>query len=204
MKFYLWWGWNPEWWDIAFNEQLSYITEILKKNNTKQLLHIPFARTGIRKRNRDAFSPNNLKSIITWLWIEYLDASYFEDIAAYNWDTIYINWGNNCEFLFEMCNHSELLHAIKKSKNIIGESCWAMIFWKNFENSKNIWQVWFGFIENTIIIPHYTEHNMYESGIKGQEQTWVSTILWIDEATFIEYEEWKYWKTLGRWKTYIL
>lgn len=204
MKFYLWWWWNPEWWELAFDEQLSYIKEILKINNTKQLLHIPFARTGIRKRNRDAFSPSNIKSIITWLWIEYLDASYFEDISLYNWDTIYINWGNNCEFLFEICNNEKLLNAINKSRIIIGESCGAMIFWKNFENSQNTWLHWFNLIDNTIIVPHYTEHSMYESAVKWKQNTWVSTALGIDEATFITYEEWVYWEIIDKWWVYKL
>lgn len=66
MKLVLGWWRNVEW--GQYEEMKSLILEILVSLKAKQVLHIPFARTWIRKLSRDSFSPCNFNKIISESW----------------------------------------------------------------------------------------------------------------------------------------
>ena len=128
---------------------------------------------------------------------------YYEDIEAFSWDTVYINGGNDCHFLLQMCQNEKLLQAINSAKVIIWESCWAMIMGEYFRNNeKNGFIEWLWFIKNTIVEPHFTEKSKEERLVLWMQKTWTSIGLWVDEDTFIEYEGWKYWEKIGNWGVY--
>ncbi len=197
MKFYLWWGLNPDKWQEALNAFYRCIEKILKDEGTRQILHIPFARTGIMKKNRANFLPHNFWPYISKLGIEYLNAQYIEDIKKFSGDTIYINGGNDYEFLLKMCKENILFSALQKAKIIIGESAGAMImgaFLRN--NDENDWIQWFWYIENTLIEPHFTENNNQEILEKWMKKMQVQFGLWIDENTFVSYEKGNYGKII--------
>ncbi|EKD44235.1 MAG: hypothetical protein ACD_71C00206G0005 [uncultured bacterium (gcode 4)] len=200
MKLYLWWWWNPEWWTEALRKAHSCVEEIFHKEWTKQVLHIPFARTWIMKKNRNSFGPQEFWPYIENLWVEYLNAMYFEDIEKFDWDTIYINWWNDCEFLMQMCKNEKLMKAILKAKIIIWESCWSMIMWEYFlNNTRSEYIKWLWYVVNTIIEPHFSQKNK-----TGRLRNWmnvndIKAWLWIDEDTFIKYENGTYWKIIWFW-----
>ena len=62
---------------------------------------------------------------------------------------------------------------------------------------------WLWLMPNSIIVPHYSERDWdakkddYQSKIKD------ITVLWIDELTFVEYEDWKIGDTYWRWNAYL-
>lgn len=203
MKFYLWWGWDPEEGKKSFDEALSCIKAILQKEKSKQLLHIPFARTGMMKKNRSSFLTHNFSPIIENLWIKYFNAMFYEEIEAFEGDTIFINWGNDCEYLLEMCQTPILLNAIKRSKIIIWESCWSMIFWEYFRNNHKDWYIqWLWFIKDTLIEPHYSQKIKEERLKSWMSKTNTKYWLWIDESTYVEYANWNYWEVIWFGKTF--
>jgi len=200
MKFYLWWWWVSANWDAAYESIKSCIKEILERESTKQLLHFPFARTWLRKHAADLFAPKNMKPFIESLWVEYLDASYYEDIEKFNGDTVYMNWWNDTNYLMKMCSLPILHEVLKKTRIIAGESAWPMIFGKYFRSSDDDgMKEWFWYVTNTIIEPHYTERER-EVSLASDLGNYPWTVwLWIDEETFVEYENGTYWEIIWKW-----
>jgi hypothetical protein len=193
MKFYLWWWWSADK-DWALEDMHKLIWIILKRENIKQVLHFPFARTWVRKKNRDWFSPQNFSAYLETIWVEYLCWYHYEDIAKFSWEAIYINWWNDTNYLMEMSLNTDLREAIEKSNVIIWESAWAMIFWDYFRSSLwGSWIKWLWLIEKTIIEPHFKERNNAENLQDWMNQhIWLKG-LWIDETTFVAHESWEFW-----------
>lgn len=195
MKLYLWGGYDPNKWDIAYKAAKECAKTIFSKEETTEILHIPFARTGIMKKNRGGFLPHNIGPVFESRGYKYFNAMYYEDIEKFSWDTIYINGGNDCEFLLEMCQNEKLFQAVKKTRVIVWESCWAMIMWEYFRNNENNGLLkGLGFIKDTIVEPHFTEKSKEERLALEMKKTWTKLWLWIDENTFIAYNDWVYWE----------
>ncbi|MDP2103499.1 MAG: Type 1 glutamine amidotransferase-like domain-containing protein [Candidatus Gracilibacteria bacterium] len=198
MKLYLGGGWNPEGGTEALRKAHSCVEEIFRKERTKQVLHIPFARTGIMKKNRNSFGPQEFGPYIENLGVEYLNAMYFEDIEKFDGDTIYINGGNDCEFLMQMCKNEKLLQAISGAKIIIGESCGSMIMGEYFlNNTRSEYIKGLGYVVNTIIEPHFSQKNKTGRLRNGMNVNDVKVGLGIDENTFIKYENGTYGEVVG-------
>jgi len=204
MKIYLWGGRNPDGWEKILNEARNCARQIFEIENTKQVLHIPFARIWITKKNRAWFFPKEFSHYLEWLWISYLNATFIEDIESFNWDTIYINWWGSCEFLLQMCKNEKLAEAISKAKVIIWESCGSMILCEYLRDdlTKSFYVKWLWYIKDTIVEPHYTESHKEERLKKWMNINNLKYWLWIDENTFIEYENGKYWKKIWFWNVY--
>jgi peptidase E len=103
------------------------ITQIIQKEGITELLHIPFAGVGIRHRTSSWCMPEEFKPFIEGLGVNYLNASYDEDIEAFNGKYIYINGGHYRGFLLLMANKPKLLEKIQNAEIIIGESSGPMI-----------------------------------------------------------------------------
>ncbi|NUJ97256.1 type 1 glutamine amidotransferase-like domain-containing protein [Candidatus Gracilibacteria bacterium] len=203
MKFYLGGGWNPDKGEEALDAFYRCIEKIFKGEGIKQILHIPFARTGIMKKNRTNFLPHKFGPYIRKLGIQYLNAQYIEDIKKFSGDTIYINGGNDNEFLLKMCKEDILFSALQKAKIIIGESAGAMILGAYLRNNdENDWIQGLGYIENTLIEPHFTEINSQEILKKGIKKMQVQFGLGIDENTFVLYKNGIYGKIIGTGKIF--
>lgn len=197
MKIYLWWWRNSR---DPLKKIHSLLSTIFERENVQQILHIPFARTGIRKKRQDSFSPSNFSVFVEKLWIEYLCWLYYEDIEKFTWDTIYINGWNDGNNLMTQCSMPPLEKAISKSRLIVWESYWAMIFWEYFRDSDLAWRKkGFWVVENTIIEPHYLEKNwkeILEAWLT--EHPWTVWV-WIDEMTFVVYENNSYGEKFWPW-----
>jgi len=205
MILYLWWGRNPDWWEIALNNQLECVREIFKRVWTKEVLHLPFARTGIMKKNRDAFWSVAFQNFVESLWIVYKNAAYIEDIEEFSGDTIYMNGWNDCLFLLEMCLNPLLYSTLLRTKNIIGESCWAVVLAKHFSSSKMDSRVdWLNLAKDSIIVPHYTERNRENKLLEGKEKYQTKYTIGIDETTFVKFENWRYWDVIWLWNIHYL
>lgn len=191
MKYYLWWGWNADGWSVVLDHMHQLLYTIQEQEWTKQFLHIPFARTWIRTKSRDALHPVVLWPIVESWWVQYLDARYYEDIEQFTGDTIYISWGNDTDFLMQMCSTDILQHVLGNWRVIIGDSAGSMIFGRYYRSNHAWWNKGFGIISDTIIEAHYSQWNkdkllawlQLHPGMKG---------LGIDEMTFVLYEKWQY------------
>ena len=205
MKLYLWWWWNTQ--EIPTMKET--ITTILKKEEIRNLLHIPFAGAGIRHRISGRCMPKEFKPFIEEFKIKYFDGQYKEEILEAPYETIYLNWGHYREFLFQNIQKDEVLEKITKANIIIGESSGSMILWEYFLNDQKSWFIkGLGLIKNTIIIPHYSTDRRQQEKLQQllsekQTETWYQ-LLWIDETTFIEYEDWKFGEIIWTGKVYYL
>jgi hypothetical protein len=200
MKLYLWWWWNPNWGITALQDIHTIISNILAIEGTKQLLHIPFARTWIMNESRKYFLPQFFSWYVESLNVEYLNTSYIEDIQKFKGDTIYINWGNDGEALMNLCMHPILKAALNKARVIVGESYGAMICAEYLHNNDSSWFIsWLWFIKNTLVLPHYNTltQNDIDTALNIQASTMLSNIVAIDEYTFIPYQDEKFWEVVG-------
>ena len=202
MKLYLW-GWRDC--DSGQKETLFEIVQwILEREHVEQVLHISFARTGVMKCNRWAFLPERIKPVFESWGVEYLDGRFVDDIAAFNGDSVYINGGNDNDFLVEMCSQEPLLWAIMSARVIVWESAGAMVLGQRVRSARDWRREGLGIVKNTIIEPHYVERDKEFKLRDGLDKyPWV---VWvgIDEVTFVEYEWGEYGEVIGeRWVYHI-
>ncbi len=204
MKLYLGWWYNADLGEQIVLSMHRIIQNIFLEIGTKQILHIPFARTWIRKKNRGWFTPTIFAPYVQSLWIEYLNAEYLEDIEAFTWDTIYINGWNDTEFLMSTLQSDALKEVIWTARAIVGESAGAMVWGSYFHNNRsNGRTAWLWYLSNTIVVPHFSERWWLKKLHNGMRATGTSHWLWIDECTFVSYQDGQYWKTLWQWTIYL-
>lgn len=205
MKLYLWWWYNADLWGLAVQTMQHCIETIFAKTSTKQVLHVPFARTWIRESNRWSFLPPRFAPYLQSLWVEYLNAEYVEDIERFQWDTIYINGWNDTEFLMSVLQSDLLQNALASASVIIGESAGAMVCWSYFRRNKGDGRmVWLWYVPDTIIVAHFSERNWLEKAQNGMKTMNIKSWLWIDECTFVYYEDGHYWEPIGQWSAHLL
>ena len=193
MKFYLWGGRGIP----TISEKKEAIKQIIQREGIKELLHIPFAGVGPRHRISSRCMPEEFRLFVEGLGVRYLDASYKEDIKEFDGKHIYINGGHYREFLLAMCNNSLLLEKLQQAEIIIGESSGAMILGERVLNDRKSWfekGLWL--VGNTIIIPHYNTGRRQEEELqqlhKEEQEKTGCNILWIDETSFVRYENGEY------------
>lgn len=188
MKYYLGGGWNLS----SVDKMKTIIKDIFHKEGISEVLHIPFAGVGIRHETSGWCMPEEFRSFVETLNVNYLNASYWEDIENFSWDCIYINWGHYRDFLLSMCKKPKLFEKIKTAKVIICESAWSMVLWQSMFNIEKDWfDVWLWLLNKFIVIPHYST-SYDEESIKSifleEKQKSGCSVLWIDETTFVYFD----------------
>lgn len=178
-------------------QQLKLIENIIKKNNPKQVLYLPFARSPETELARweDWFIKNvNLDGI------EYLNAKSPEDIAKAKNPFIIIMWWWQTKNLLQKINENKLLQKlIYNAEYIIWESAGALILAEFGRIEDTIMQgLWI--IKDTIIEVHYTQRQRQSLLEKEMKETGAHYGIWIDEITWLEFnlEKFPYeWKKIG-------
>ncbi len=166
-------------------QQLKLIEKVIRENNPKQVLYLPFARSPETEiaRWEDWFIKNvNLDGI------EYLNAKSSKDIAKAKNPFIIIMWWWQTKNLLQKIHESETLQKlIYKAEYIIWESAGAIVLAEFVRIEGNIIPgLWI--IKNTIIEVHYTQRQRQSLLKKEMEETGVHYGVWIDEITGIEFE----------------
>lgn len=166
-------------------QQLKLIEKVIRENNPKQVLYLPFARSPETEiaRWEDWFIKNvNLDGI------EYLNAKSSKDIAKAKNPFIIIMWWWQTKNLLQKIHESEILQKlIYKAEYIIWESAGAIVLAEFVRIEGNIIPgLWI--IKNTIIEVHYTQRQRQSLLKKEMEETGVHYGVWIDEITGIEFE----------------
>lgn len=166
-------------------QQLKLIEKVIRENNPKQVLYLPFARSPETEiaRWEDWFIKNvNLDGI------EYLNAKSSKDIAKAKNPFIIIMWWWQTKNLLQKIHESETLQKlIYKAEYIIWESAGAIVLAEFVRIEGNIIPgLWI--IKNTIIEVHYTQRQRQSLLKKEMEETSVHYGVWIDEITGIEFE----------------
>ncbi|HMS91373.1 MAG TPA: Type 1 glutamine amidotransferase-like domain-containing protein [Candidatus Absconditabacterales bacterium] len=183
MKLYLFGGASVD--NNHIIQQLKLIEKVIRENNPKQVLYLPFARSPETEiaRGEDWFIKNvNLDGI------EYLNAKSSKDIAKAKNPFIIIMGGGQTKNLLQKIHESETLQKlIYKAEYIIGESAGAIVLAEFVRIEGNIIPG-LGIIKNTIIEVHYTQRQRQSLLKKEMEETGVHYGVGIDEITGIEFE----------------
>ena len=171
--------------------ELKMIEKVIKQTKTKQVLHIPFARTTI---DEEEWMPGWFKREINLEeGVEYLNAENKEDIAKANIPLIFISGGNQILNLKKELNENAiLLSLVMNSPYVIGESAGAKILAKYFrkKTNENDYEMHkgLGIIENTVIEGHYTQRKRNDILKKFMELTNVKYGIGIDSITALEFD----------------
>lgn len=189
MQLYLHWGLNP-----YIQTEIDYYFELLKQildeQSPRQVLHLPFARTGIYAENREITQPLFIKPFVEWLGIEYLDGRHLESYDKVNNPMIFMSgWNDNENLYNQIINHDFLHKLVINASCIVGDSAWAIVCGKAVFNAPSF----AGYaspglsIIEAVIIPHYTQYGLSKEETKNiMKWVEVSKCFAIDENTVVK------------------
>lgn len=205
MKIYLHW-----WIDVNAGQMPTYIQQlkkILLEVQPKQVLHIPFARTWVCKRNRRK-GENRLPELLPDVPMQYLDGRFVEDIELVEIENVFViisGWNDNHNLYRSITNNHELEHIVRSAPYILWDSAGMMVLGKYFrwygqydqDNHPGLWCV------DMVGIPHFTERgrtNHPEFYLKNFD---IQHVIGLDELTILEIDDWVIGQTWWEWSSYI-
>ena len=140
---------------------LGFIEDIFNDLDVKEILHIPFARTGL---SDPAWAGNWFHRSIRLNKAQYFNAKNKEDILRVKNPLIFISGGNKDTRLLKKIKEDKvLLNLIKNAKYIVAESSGAKILaeYVRLRYGQDNPKLMRGLevVKNTVIEPHYFEKN---------------------------------------------
>lgn len=164
MQLYLHW-----WLNSGIQSEIDYyyslLKQIIQEQSAQQVLHLPFARTGIYTKNRESTQPLCMKPFIESLGIEYLDAKYIESYEKAKHPMILMTGGNDTENLYNQIIHYDSLHKLVINAScIFADSAGPMICWNKWFDRNNHQIIMKGlWIMDCIVIPHSAQFSDQEA-----------------------------------------
>jgi|GEM_PF-566483 len=172
-------------WNQAVPE-IKMMGEVLRQLKAKQVLHIPFARI---TSSEEDWSGDWFNRNIQIPGLEYLNAANEADIAKADSPVILISGGHEHDNLMDrIAANPKLQELIKNARYIIGESAGAKALGEYMRSghlgSKNTKLVnGLDIVKNTVISPHYTEHNREPELLHDMEKSGMKYGIGIDSFT---------------------
>lgn len=168
---------------------LQYFEDIFNTLDVKEILHIPFARTG---EGREGWRGDWFNRNIKLKQAQYFNARNKKDVLKVKNPLIFISGGQRSSYLLKKIQNNDLLlNLIKNAKYIVAESAGAKILGKytrvGDEQVKFKLVEGLGIIKDTIIEPHYFEKSRQDLLKLEMKETKVKYGLGIDSMSGIEF-----------------